>query len=192
MDELADMLDDRLLNQVLELLPDAGQQSGWFLPFDVRRSVLENLGKTIARKKNATNFVRAKLNPKVNGFVGLIETQRFEHLITWDAHQVALFLSIIALDVAVLADTPESHRIGVATDYIHWLGRLMRSDIAVGMYEARDIALTEFLDDLIFAAQKIAKVRQALGENLNASIDRVKEDRWVAPIFREKLLSSLL
>jgi hypothetical protein len=191
-DELANMLDDKLLNRVLERLPDAGQQSDWFLPFDVRRSVLENLGKTIARKQNATNFVRAKLNPKVHGFVRLIETQRFEQTIAWDAHEVALFLSIVALNVAVLSDAPESHRIGVATDYIHWLGRLMRSDIAAGMYVGDDIAPPEFLNDLIFAAQTIAKVRHVLGEDLNTPIDRVKDDPWVAPIFREKLLSSLL
>ncbi|MFW6856695.1 VPA1262 family N-terminal domain-containing protein [Burkholderia gladioli] len=191
-DELADMLDEKLLNLFLERLPDAGQQVDWFLPFDVRRLVLENLGKTIARKKNATNFVRAKINPKVHGFVRLIETQRFEQAIAWGAHEVGLFLSIIALNVAVLSDAPESHRIGVATDYIHWLGRLMRSDIAAGIYVAHDIALPGFLNDLIFAAKTIAKVRYVLGEDLNVPIDRIKDDPWVASIFREELLSSLL
>ncbi|CAB3806541.1 VPA1262 family N-terminal domain-containing protein [Pararobbsia alpina] len=192
MDELANMLDDRLLNHVLELLPKPGQPSGWFLPFDVRRSVLENLGKTIARKQNATNFVRAKLNPKVHEFVKLIETQRFEHRVAWDAHEVALFLSIIALNVAVLAEAPKSYRIGVAADYIHWLGRLMRSDMAAGMYVARDIVPSELLDGPMFAAQTIAKVRHVLGEDLNSPIDRVKDDPWIAPNFREMLLSSLL
>jgi hypothetical protein len=68
----------------------------------------------------------------------------------------------------------------------------MRSDIAAGMYVGDDIAPPEFLNDLIFAAQTIAKVRHVLGEDLNTPIDRVKDDPWVAPIFREKLLSSLL
>ena len=186
--ELANMLDDKLLSYVLERLPDVGQPNGWFLPVDVRRSLLEYLGRTIARQKNATNFVRARLNPKVHGFVKLIETQRFEHTIAWGAHEVALFLSVIALHVAVLADAPDSHRIGVATDYIHWLGRLMRSDIAAEMYVDRHAVPSGLLEDLAFAARTIAKVRDVLGDDLNTSIDLVRDDPWVAPFFREKLL----
>src|SRR3546814_19288178 len=81
-------------------------------------------------------------------------------MIAWDAHEATLCLSIIALNVAVLADAPESHRIGVATDYIHWFGRLMRSDIAAKMYDAHDIAPTEHLDVLLLAAQPNAKDSQ--------------------------------
>jgi len=180
--ELANMLDDRLLDQILELLPDPGQKSGWFV---------ENLGKTIARKQNATNFIRAKLNPKVHTFVSMVETQRFEQTLAWDAHEAALFLSIIALEVAVWADAPESYRVGVATDYIHWLGRLMRSDVAASVYVALDTVPSGWLDDLVFAAQTVGKARRTLGGALDDPIARVKKDPWVEPIFKDRLESSL-
>ena len=59
-----------------------------------------NIGSTIARKQNATNVVRAKLNPKVHEYVEMIETQRLKG-ISWDVHGASLFLCIIALDVAI-------------------------------------------------------------------------------------------
>src|SRR3546814_19615477 len=100
-------------------------------------------------------------------------------MIAWDAHEATLCLSIIALNVAVLADAPESHRIGVATDYIHWLGRLMRSDIAAEMYVAHDIAPTEHLDGLMFAAQTNAKARHVLGDEIGRASCRERVCQYV-------------
>jgi len=54
----------------------------------------------------------------------------------------------------------ERFRIGVATDYIHLLGRLMRSDLAAGVYVVRDPVPPELLDDLTFAAHLVADARR--------------------------------
>jgi hypothetical protein len=80
--ELANILDDKLLNRFLATLPGPDQKGGWFVPFGARRGILENLGAAIARKENATNFLRAKFNPRVAAFVAIVETQRFEETLT--------------------------------------------------------------------------------------------------------------
>ena len=185
--ELANMLDERLLNRFLELLPDRNKKSDQFIPFDARRGLLENLAKTIARKQNATNFIRARLNAKVHTFVSMIEAQRIEQSLSWQVHESALFLSIIALEVASSVDAPKPHRVGVATDYVHWLGRLMRSDVAAHAYVAPDPVPSEWLDDLVFAAQAVTKARLALGDVLDGPVGRVKDDPWVAPMFKDRL-----
>jgi hypothetical protein len=188
--EVADLLDDKLLDQFLALLPRQDQKGAWFVPFDARRTVLKNVGRTIARKHNATNFVRAKLNPKVHEYVEMIETQRFEETISWDTYEAALFLSIIALEVAIDSTAAPRFRIGLATDYIHWLGRLMRSDDAASAYGARDNVPQEWKDDLIFASEQVTKARQALGQELDMPIGLVKDDPWVAKMFKEQLGSN--
>ncbi|NDU90164.1 MAG: hypothetical protein G3I08_09875 [Ferrovum sp.] len=190
--ELANFLDENLLARFLELLPGFGHKGELFIPFDARRAVLENLGRTITRKYNATNFLRARLNPKIHELVTMIETQRHPAL-PWDEHEAGVFLSIMALQVASDSEgVPERFRIGVATDYIHWLGRLMRSDVAASEYVARDRVPPEWLDDLVFAAQQIAKARRILGEALDVPIGRVTDDPWVAPIFKDAIIASLV
>ena len=189
--ELANMLDDKLLDQFLETLPGTDEKRQWFVLFDARRGVLENVAATIARKENPTNFVRAKFNPKVHAFVARVETQRLEQSAAWEAHEAALFLCIIALKIAVQGDAPESYRIGVATDHIHWLGRLMRSDVAASVYVNGDDVPCGWRDDFEFGIQTVARARRELGDALDVPIGRIMNDPWVAPIFKEKLKASL-
>jgi hypothetical protein len=190
--EIADILDDNLLARFLELLPGLDHKGGWFVPFDTRGAVLGHIGATVARKQNATNFVRAKLNPKVYELVTMIETQRLDPNRAWDLHEASMFLSIIALQVAIgAAGGQERFRIGIATDYIHWLGRLMRSDVAAGVYVARDPVPPEWLDDLTFAAHQVADARRVLGEALEIPIRRVNDDPWVAPAFKRTIATSI-
>ena len=40
--EIADVLDDKLLDRFLGLLPGQDQKGGWFVPFDARRSPHEH------------------------------------------------------------------------------------------------------------------------------------------------------
>ncbi|MGV8889943.1 MAG: VPA1262 family N-terminal domain-containing protein [Pseudomonas sp.] len=188
--KVAQFLDDKLLDQFLEQLPGLHHKGRWFVPSDARRSVLESLGRTIARKQNATNFIRAKLNSKTHELVTMIETQRLDY--STEAHQTSLYLSIIALQVVTDSeDISERYRIGVANDYIHWLGRLMRSHVAASMYVTRDRVFPDWLDNLTFAAQQLAKARRALGDTLDKSIARVKNDPWVAPIFKDAITAAL-
>lgn len=185
--EIANILDDNLLARFLGRLPNIDHKGGWFVPFDARRVVLEHLGETIVRKENAANFVRAKFNAKVYELVTMIETQRIDQTLAWSMHEACLFLSIVALQIAIDAQRmPERFRIGIANDYIHWLGRLMRSDIAC-MHLAQNSVPPEWLDDLTFAARQIADARRVLGEALDAPIGRLNDDPWVVPIFKRAI-----
>lgn len=188
--KVADYLDEKLLDQFLEQLPGLHRKSRWFVPSETRRLVLASLGRTIASKQNSSNFIRAKLNSKTHELVTMIETQRLDRSI--EALQAGLFLSIIALQVVTDSEAIiERYRIGVANDYIHWLGRLMRSDVAASMYVTRDRVFPDWLDDLSSAAQQLAKARGALGDMLDTAIARVKNDPWVAPIFKDAITAAL-
>jgi hypothetical protein len=121
----------------------------------------------------------------------MIETQRLDSTSAWDLHEASLFLSIIALQVAIDSEgTSERFRVGVACDYIHWLGRLMRTDLAASVYVARDTVPPGWLDDLVFAAQQVANASRRLGDVLDVSIGRVKDDPWVAPVFKAAIKAS--
>ncbi|CAB3682052.1 hypothetical protein R8871_02567 [Paraburkholderia graminis C4D1M] len=185
-DEIASLLDGMFLDHILDALPDTPQSNGWWLPHDARRAVLGNLGRTIARKPKPTNFVRDRINPKVQRYVASIETQRFSD-VAWDVHRAALFLSVIALEVASIANAPEAYRVGMASDYIHWLGRLMRSDLAANMYVTSGAQVPDIADDLPLAAQAILQVRSILGDQLIPPVKMVMDDPWVAAAFKTKL-----
>jgi hypothetical protein len=188
---LADILDDRLLDRFLDTLPTESEKGGWFVPFDARRVVLANLAQTIARKDNATNVVRGRFNPKVDTLVALIETQRFAPDLTWAAFEAAQFLSIVALLVSIHAKAPESHRVGLASDYIHWVGRLVRSAIATNAYTAYEVIPPEWRDDMHFVADAMAAARRALGAALDEPLGRVMSDPCIVAVFKAALQAAL-
>ena len=190
-DKIADYLDSKLLDRFFEQLPGLHQKGRWFVPSEARQSVLANLGKTVARKQNPSNFIRAKLNSKIHELITMIETQRNDR--SAEALQVALSLSTIALQVIIHAeDMDERFRKGIAIDYIHCLGRIMRSDTAASMFATRKTIFPEWLEDLTSVSQQLARARLALGEPLDAPIAQVKNDLWVASIFKETIAAALI
>lgn len=187
--KVADILDESLLAQFIDKLPTPDHKNISCIPLESRRTVFKNLSETIVRKPRATNFVRGSLNPKMHQLVCLIETQR--HAFTWEAHEACLILSIIALEVAAhLEAGPISFRVGLATDYIHWIGRLMRSDTAATKYGSGNILVEEWEHDLTYAAQKLVHVNRVLGGALDPAIARVNDDPWVTPVFKNAIANS--
>jgi hypothetical protein len=190
-DKIADHLDNELLDRFLEQLPGLHQKGRWFVPSEARQSVLASLGRTVARKQNASNFIRAKLNSKIHELITMIETQRNDR--SAEALQVALSLSTIALQVITDAEgMDERFRKGIAIDYIHWLGRIMRSDTAASMFATHKTVFPEWLEDLTSVSQQLARARLVLGEPLDAPIAQVKNDLWVASIFKESIAAALI
>jgi len=189
--KIADHLDNELLDRFIDQLPGPYQQCRWFVPSDARQSVLVSLGRTVARKQNASNFIRSKLNSKINELITMIETQRNDR--SAETVQVALSLSTIALQVVTEAEGMDLRfRNGIAIDYIHWLGRIMRSDTAASMFPIHGNVFPDWLEDLTSVSQQLAKARLALGEPLDASIAQVKNDLWVAPILKESIAAALI
>jgi hypothetical protein len=67
----------------------------------------------------------------------------------------------------------------MATDYIHWIGRLARSHIASIRFADGETLVDIARDDLSFAAGQVLAARNALGSRLDEPIGRVLEDALV-------------
>jgi hypothetical protein len=99
------------------------------LPIMDRPALLHRAGRTIANRARGTDLVRDRINPILFRYIGLIETGRSSgddrplQMLT-----AGLCLVITGLEVACSAtQAPTHYRIGIANDYIHFLGRLLRS-----------------------------------------------------------------
>jgi hypothetical protein len=191
--EVACRLDGMLLDQFLVNLPRDNRKASGSLPLRGDRSkYLRHIGKTIANMSSPTNFIRDKLNPILHALVQLIEVQRFDFGLTMEALETGICLVSVGLEVAISAKTTkESFRVGMATDYIHWLGRLIRSDAATSRFDSFRTLPKVWREDLSFAARQVLDARGALGEKLKAPIKRVSEDPLVLITFKNMLVVSI-
>lgn len=189
---VADALDEHLLTHFLDKLPTAKDQGTLFILPDHRRDVITHLAGCVARKKKPTAFILNKLNSRMFEYLETIETQRFSATIILDIHEAATYLSIIALLVATnSSDIDMRHRIGLANDYIHWIGRLMRSEMAFCIYTKCETMPEYLLDGVASMASLIARAKSIFGVEVNGAIDRVMTDQWIVPACREKLEAAL-
>jgi hypothetical protein len=184
--DVADVLEAKFVENSLLLVPKPGEKANWHINFEERALILRALGVAIAHKTDATTFVRDELNPRVHTLVSAVETQRLGNTLPWEAQEAALFLSIAAFEVAARADAPLKFRVGLATDYIHWVGRLARSDQS-RIYDESGPA--EYRSDLELAGMQIGRARLALGAELDAPIQRVLDDPLVARTLKTILSS---
>lgn len=187
---IADIMDEKALAQFLERLPRPDYRSISFIPCESRSSFFSNLSATILRKPNATNFVLKSLNTRMYQLVSMIETQRYDY--EYEAHEAGLMLSIIALEIAASSAVGSLQiRAGLTADYIHWIGRLMRSHIVSVKYRDGEIVIPEWSQDLLLTAQRLAEVSRELGSILDSAFARINNDPWVSPFFKSTLASSL-
>jgi hypothetical protein len=136
--ELAAYLDRELLRQFIgKLPPNQPSASGYLQPQTDRDGYFQRLALTIMRGDNPTNYVRDRLNPAMHTLVQTIELQRGDHGLSGDSLSGAMCLINIALRLAIVsAKSKDAHRIGLAVDYVHWYGRLTRSEIAATLLDS--------------------------------------------------------
>jgi hypothetical protein len=188
--EVARVLDDLLLDRFLAGLPQNDRLATRYFVAKDRNAIMQHIGKAIARKDAPTNFVRARLNPIVHELVQIIESQRFEVNLAFEALDTGVFLTSVGLEVAISAKANKQFRTGMATDYIHWLGRLTRSDIAESRFDKRLGLPDDGFTDLKFAAAQVLAARKGLGEKLDEAIRSVLDDPLVLPLVKELLGNS--
>lgn len=185
--KVAHILDDFLLDQFLSGLPKDHRPASRYLVTKDRNALMRHLGSTIARKDSPTNFVRAKLNPIVFELVQIIESQRFDIDLAFEALEAGIVVVSVGLEAAIRSEqAQEQFRIGMAADYIHWLGRLTRSDIAEERFD-EGRTLSEWLSDLKFAVTQVLAARKLLGEKLDQPVCRVLDDPLVLPLVKRLL-----
>lgn len=187
--EVARRLDKLLLDKFLANLPRDGRKATGYFPLSGRRNeYLQHIGQTIAQLHSPTNFVRAQLNPILHALVQMIEVQRFESSLSSEALETGVCLVSVGLEVAIASESAkEEFRLGMAADYIHWVGRITRSDAANTRFDSGGALRDIWRDDLLFAAQQVLAVRKVLGEKLDEPIRKVLEDSLVLGAFKRLL-----
>jgi hypothetical protein len=178
-------LDKLLLDNFLAALSREDGPQPSHLPFDNRLAYLENLARTIARLPSPTDFVRSRLNPVLGSIVDRLEAQRSSQTSCLEQLEAATCAVAVVLDVAIRSENAKSlFRTGMATDYIHWIGRLARSEVAATRLTIDENMSDLWRADFLWAARKVAAMRQALGDRLALPVQRILDDPLVAPAFK--------
>lgn len=186
--ETARALDDLLLDRFLASLPKNDRPATRLVVARDRNMVMRHFGRVIARKDAPTDFGRARLNPIVHELVQIIESQRFDISLAFEALETGVFLTSIGLEVAIMSVNVDGRfRTGMATDYVHWLGRLTRSELAESRFEARLGLPDEGFIDVKFAAAQVLAARKTLGEKLDDAVRAVLDDPLVLPLIKTLL-----
>ncbi|SDT08201.1 VPA1262 family N-terminal domain-containing protein [Bradyrhizobium canariense] len=181
-------LDELLLNAFITALPPGGGAQPGHLPFDNRHAYLEHIARTIALAPSPTDFVRSRLNPIVAFIVGRLEAQRSDQTSCFEQLEAATCVVAVVLDVAIRAETSKrAYRIGMATDYIYWMGRLARSETAATRLTIDEDMRDVWRSDFLLAASKAAAARRALGDELAGPVQRILDDPLVIPAFKVAL-----
>jgi hypothetical protein len=184
--DVATRIDGLLLDHFLDGLPRGpnNAQCSWAYIND-RERLLKHLGQTINRKSSPTNFVLDRLNPVIEEYMQAMEFQRADYSVTYARLQIATCLISLGLEVAATANAPENFREGMAADYIHWTGRLMRSESTRTRFDHSE-AFDEFWrDDVVYCAGQILAVRAGLGSKVEDAITRLLADDMVLPAFKD-------
>jgi len=107
--------------------------------------------------------------------------------LTFVTLQIATCLIGLGLGVAATSGAPQNYREGMAVDFIHWAGRLMRAEPAHTRFEHANTFDEFWRVDVTFCVRQISSARAALGPKVEDSIKCVREDNMVLPAFRDML-----
>ena len=181
-------LEDLLLDQFFGELTKGDRTHGLTWQFLAGRDeLIAFLGRAISRLSAPTNFVRDRINPLVHSLIQTLEFQRGEYDATFNAVQIATCLISLGLEIAVVSAVELRFREGVACDYVHWAGRLMRSDAARIRLALGADASDLWMDDFTFLARQILQAKSRLGEPVQTASLRVLGDPLVASEFKRLL-----
>lgn len=192
---VAQALDKLLVERLLGRLVPA-DKSLRSLSRSERVDLLRRAGRLIAIGERGTDYVRNSMNPALHQYINLIEAGRSgDSRRPFEMLRTGLNLVLIGLEVAFSAkDAPVQHRIGLATDYIHFLGRLLRSWVSEEWFvrppRAKSLPCSE--ENHVNEALGLAKALHAeLGSDLDAAFERLVADSMLPNIFTKLLLEKL-
>lgn len=181
-------LDELLLKNFVDGLPRQDRPQPGELPSHNRHAYLDHVARTITRLPSPTDFVRRELNARVAPIVVRLEAQRSGQTLCFEQLEAATFAIAVVLDAALRSENAEPRfRVGMATDYIHLMGRLARTETAKTRFTIDGYMRDPWRADFLLVAQKIAAARHILGEHLAAPIQRVLNDVLVIPAFKDAI-----
>ena len=85
--------------------------------------------------------------------------------------------------------TKIAHRRGLTTDYIHWLGRLLRSDM-MSSWSIWDLPNDTFRRGVVLAAHQARELARVLNDSVAVAMQRVIDDPLVGPWFKSEAQSN--
>ena len=186
---VANHLEDELLDRFFKGLGgDLTNGLSW-QHLEGRDDLVAALARAICRRNAPTNFVRDRLNPTMHSLVQEIEFQRGPYNSTFNAIQIATCLASLVLELAINVEAALKFRQGMACDYIHWIGRLMRSEAVHSRLIAADGFPDFWSDDVKILTRQIERAKTILGEPLQKAIQRVLDDPFVVATFKFQLES---
>ena len=182
---MASRLGDLQRGRFLDSLSDP---NGDFVrPNENREAFLRRLGSLLAQDPQPTNLIRSKLNPAMQRFLQNLERQRGVGWNWVDTAGAAVYTIIVALHAVLFSTTaPIAHRIGAATDYIHWFGRLLRTEMVDTILEQAPSGLN-VVGDMDLAINAILECRVVLGDRLAEPLQRLIDDPYIRASSKARL-----
>lgn len=180
----------KLVSEFVEKLSNDSRTHGYGWQFGQGRDELARvLGGAISRRDAPTNFVRDRLNTAMHSLVQEIEFRRGPQDASFNALQMATFLISLVLEVAITADAPQKFREGMASDYVHWAGRVMRSEEAQARLMIARGMTDLWHEDIRLLAQQMRRGKDALGERFQEALGRIMDDPHVLSEFKLDIAS---
>lgn len=187
---VAERLEQKLLSEFVEKLSVKSVAHGYGWQFGQGRDDLVRvLGAAISRRDAPTNFVRDRLNHVLHSLMQEIEFRRGPHGASFNALQIATILISLVLEVAITVEAPQKILEGMASDYVHWAGRVMRSEEAQARLMVGQGTSDPWEEDIRFLGQQITRGREALGEQFQEAIGRIMDDPLVLAAFKLAIAS---
>jgi hypothetical protein len=186
--EVATVIDGLMLDRFLGKLSDDQGVAARMFPYQALDKYVQYIASIIANKASPTNFSRMHLNPILQSKVQILEAVRSSYNLSSDALETGICLVSIGLEIAIVSESAAMNfRVGMAIDYIHWLGRLLRSDIGSDMYERLENIPEVWAEDLTLAARQVSRAREVLGSAIEESARRVYDDPLVVTRFKGQM-----
>ena len=190
---VANAIDDLLLDRIVGRIAPESKQPNSVLMVE-RIDLLHRAGGLIAERDRGTDFVRNRLNPALHFYARMLESGRSSRkLRSHDLLIAGLCIVLVGLEVAHSASKAQArHREALASDYIHFLGRLLRTSASEELFGG-DPNMTIMPgpgEGFAREAIRMAKLlRTELGLVLDAVFDRLLADSLLLEPFKNLLKS---
>lgn len=107
-----------------------------------------------------------------------------------DTAGAAVYTIVVALHAIRLSTAaPIAHRVGAATDYIHWFGRLLRTEMVDSILEQAPNGLN-VVGDMDLAINAILECCTELGDRLAEPVQRLIDDPFIRTRMKVRLRSA--
>lgn len=182
---LAEAIEDVIVDEALvELAPRNGLPPQW-LPDE---PTLRRAGRRLGQRQGGTNLVRSRMNPALHRYSTIVERDR-KGVAVLQAFLAGLGFIVVGLELAATAESVKIEaRTGIAIDYLHGLGRLLRTPAAhsvLAREAGRSLHSAASIHRL--AMQQARTLATGFGGDVGAAYQKLATDPFIHPQILEPL-----